>query len=148
MRATAPYPCAMDTLAILDRLIAFDTTSRNPNRALIDWIAGLLRDAGAQVTLLPDDTGGKANLYATVGPRDRAGICLSGHTDVVPVDGQDWTRPPFRLSRADGKLYGRGTCDMKSFVAAALSAALTAPRDLATPLHLAFSYDVASVSGP
>lgn len=141
MRATAPYPCAMDTLAILDRLIAFDTTSRNPNRALIDWIAGLLRDAGAQVTLLPDDTGGKANLYATVGPGDRAGICLSGHTDVVPVDGQDWTRPPFRLSRADGKLYGRGTCDMKGFVAAALSAALTAPRDLATPLHLAFSYD-------
>lgn len=130
----------MNTLDILDRLIAFDTTSRNPNRALIDWIATLLRDAGAQVTLLPDDTGGKANLYATIGPRDRAGVCLSGHTDVVPVDGQDWTHPPFALTRADGNLYGRGTCDMKGFVASALSAALRAPA-LKTPLHLAFSYD-------
>lgn len=130
----------METIAILDRLIAFDTTSRNPNRALIDWAATLLREAGATVQLLPDDTGGKANLFATIGPMDRPGVCLSGHTDVVPVDGQAWTRPAFELTRADGKLFGRGTCDMKGFVAAALHAAITAP-DLRTPLHLALSYD-------
>lgn len=130
----------MNTLEILDRLIAFDTTSRNPNRALIDWVAGLLRGAGAEVSLLPDETGAKANLFATLGPRDRPGVCLSGHTDVVPVDGQAWTRPPFRLTRDAGRLYGRGTADMKGFVACALRAALAAP-ELSTPLHIALSHD-------
>ena len=94
------------------------------------------------MTLLPDSTGTKANLYATIGPRDRPGVLLSGHTDVVPVDGQNWHHPPFALTEADGRLYGRGTADMKGFVAAATALALTAAgRDLKTPLHLAFSHD-------
>lgn len=132
----------MDTLAILDRLIAFDTVSRNPNRDLIDWLAGLLSEAGAEVGVIPDRSGQKANLYATVGPVDRGGVMLSGHTDVVPVDGQAWTKPPFALTRGSGRLYGRGTADMKGFVASATAAALAAAkRDLRTPLHLAFSHD-------
>ncbi|MBR9863382.1 MAG: acetylornithine deacetylase [Rhodobacteraceae bacterium] len=132
----------MQTADILKKLIAFDTTSANPNMDLIEWCAGLLRDAGAEVTLLPDDSGKKANLFATVGPSDRPGVLLSGHTDVVPVAGQDWSKPPFELTFEDGRYYGRGTCDMKGFVASALSAALNAStQDLQTPLHLAFSYD-------
>jgi acetylornithine deacetylase len=132
----------MDTLAILDRLIAFDTVSRNPNRALIDWLAGLLADAGAEVMVIPDGSGHKANLFATIGPRDRGGVVLSGHTDVVPVEGQAWTKPPFRLTEEGGRLYGRGTADMKGFVASATAAALgAARRSLRTPLHLAFSHD-------
>ena len=132
----------MTTIAKLDRLIGFDTTSRHDNRALIDWIAEILRPLGAEVVIVPDETGGKANLYATIGPRDRAGVLLSGHTDVVPVDGQDWTVPAFRMTEKDGRYFGRGTTDMKGFIAAALSAAEAASRrDLTTPLHLAFSYD-------
>ncbi|GGA07638.1 acetylornithine deacetylase [Neptunicoccus cionae] len=132
----------MQTADILEKLIAFDTTSANPNLDLIEWCAGLLRDAGAEVTLLPDETGKKANLFATVGPTDRPGVLLSGHTDVVPVTGQNWTKPPFQLTFEDGLYYGRGTCDMKGFVASALAAALKAStKDLQTPLHLAFSYD-------
>jgi acetylornithine deacetylase len=132
----------MKTLDILERLIAFDTTSAHPNLDLIEWCADLLRGAGAEVVLIPDATGKKANLFATVGPRDRGGILLSGHTDVVPVAGQAWTKPPFQLTRADGRLYGRGACDMKGFVASALSAMLDAAgRELVTPLHLALSYD-------
>ncbi|WP_069300748.1 acetylornithine deacetylase [Neptunicoccus sediminis] len=132
----------MQTAEILKKLIAFDTTSANPNMDLIEWCAGLLRDAGAEVTLLPDDSGKKANLFATIGPTDRPGVLLSGHTDVVPVAGQNWSKPPFELTFEDGLYYGRGTCDMKGFVASALSAALGASTlDLQTPLHLAFSYD-------
>lgn len=132
----------METRAILERLIAFETVSRLPNRALIDWTAALLADAGVASTLVPDASGAKANLYATIGPADRGGVMLSGHTDVVPVDGQAWTRPPFRLTEAEGRLYGRGAADMKGFVACALAAALAAARrPLATPLHLALSYD-------
>ncbi|PLS22462.1 acetylornithine deacetylase [Neptunicoccus cionae] len=132
----------MQTADILSKLIAFDTTSANPNMDLIEWCAGLLRDAGAEVTLLPDDSGKKANLFATVGPTDRPGVLLSGHTDVVPVAGQNWSKPPFELTFEDGRYYGRGTCDMKGFVASALSAALSAStKDLQTPLHLALSYD-------
>ncbi len=131
---------------ILADLIAFDTTSALPNRAMIDHLAGLLRDAGAQVQVIEADAslGGaaKANLYATVGPTDRPGVLLSGHTDVVPVEGQAWTVPPFALTQADGRLYGRGTADMKGFVACAVACALrAAQRDLKTPLHLAFSHD-------
>ena len=91
---------------------------------------------------MPDATGQKANLYATIGPADRPGVMLSGHTDVVPVDGQDWTVDPFALTARDGRLYGRGTADMKGFLACALNAArLAADRQLATPLHLALSHD-------
>lgn len=132
----------MNTTEILARLIAFPTISRDPNRELIDWVADLLRGKGIQPVILPDADGRKANLYATIGPADRPGVMLSGHTDVVPVDGQNWTKPPFELTIADGRLYGRGTADMKSFCAAAIHAALAAAdRDLATPLHLALSYD-------
>lgn len=132
----------MDTREILDRLIAFDTVSSNPNRALMDFVAGLLAGAGITARLVPDATGGKANLWATVGPSDRGGVMLSGHTDVVPVEGQAWTKPPFRLTEEGGRLYGRGTADMKGFVAAAVAAMLRASRrDLKVPLHLALSYD-------
>ena len=92
--------------------------------------------------MVSDATGAKANLYATIGPADRPGVMLSGHTDVVPVDGQAWTHPPFALTRRDGRLYGRGAADMKGFVACALAAALRAARRrLRAPLHLALSYD-------
>jgi acetylornithine deacetylase len=132
----------MQTKDILARLIAFPTVSSEPNIALIRWLADLLRDAGAEVRVIPDASGQKANLFATIGPRDRGGVMLSGHTDVVPVAGQAWTKPPFELTEADGRFYGRGTCDMKGFVAAATAAAIAAAkRDLRMPLHLAFSYD-------
>ena len=132
----------MQTADILARLIGFDTTSSKPNLALMDWVQELLAAAGITAQILPDASGGKANLYATIGPQDRPGVMLSGHTDVVPVDGQVWTRPPFVLTKAGGRYYGRGATDMKGFVASALAAALMAARrPLATPLHLALSYD-------
>lgn len=132
----------MDTTTILARLIGFETVSAAPNRALIDWVRDALAAAGARVALVPDATGAKANLYAEIGPEGRPGVMLSGHTDVVPVEGQDWSRPPFRLTEEGGRLYGRGTADMKGFVACALAAALAAARrPLATPLVLALSYD-------
>lgn len=132
----------MDARAILERLIAFDTVSHRPNRALMDWVAGLLAEAGVEALLIPDETGRKCNLYATVGPADVGGVMLSGHTDVVPVEGQAWTYPPFELTEAGGRLYGRGTADMKGFVACAIAAVLDAARrELRVPLHLALSFD-------
>ncbi|MEM7525454.1 MAG: acetylornithine deacetylase, partial [Pseudomonadota bacterium] len=132
----------MRSIEILERLIAFPTVSRDPNRALIDYAADLLTAIGADVTILPDESGGKANLFATIGPAGRPAVMLSGHTDVVPVEGQAWTVDPFRLTRRDGRLYGRGTADMKGFVAASLAAAeQAAKRDLATPLQIALSFD-------
>ena len=126
----------------MGRLIAFDTVSAKPNIALMHYVRDLLADAGVQAVLIPDATGGKANLYATVGPRGQAGVMLSGHTDVVPVEGQAWSHPPFALTEVDGRLYGRGAADMKGFVAAALAAVLgAARRPLKVPLHLALSYD-------
>jgi len=135
-------PTAKTSIAILEQLIAFDTVSSRPNMALMAHVRGLLEAAGIASVLIPDATGGKANLYATIGPADRGGVMLSGHTDVVPVDGQDWTRPPFALTQAGGRLYGRGAADMKGFVACAVAAAIAAAgRDLKVPLHLALSYD-------
>ena len=135
----APMPTVRDILA---RLIAFDTVSSNPNRALVDWVAALLKGAGIDSLLVPDASGGKANLYATVGPAGGGGVMLSGHTDVVPVEGQAWTRPPFELTEGEGRLYGRGTADMKGFVACAIGAMLQAARaGVKVPLHLALSYD-------
>lgn len=132
----------MQTRDILDRLVAFDTVSSRPNIALMAWVRDLLAGAGVQALLIPDADGTKANLYATIGPADRPGVMLSGHTDVVPVEGQHWTHPPFALTEADGRYFGRGVADMKGFVACALSAALAATRrPLAIPLHLALSYD-------
>jgi acetylornithine deacetylase len=125
---------------ILEQLIAFDTVSSKPNLALMQYVQGLLRDAGVDAVLIPDPAGGKANLYATVG--QGAGVMLSGHTDVVPVEGQAWTHRPFALTEAEGRLYGRGTADMKGFVAAALACVIgAASRPLKVPVHLALSYD-------
>jgi acetylornithine deacetylase len=132
----------MDSIHILERLIAFPTVSRDSNLDLITYVAHALREHGIASQLVPSHDGRKANLFATVGPADRPGIMLSGHTDVVPVDGQNWTVPPFALTERDGKLYGRGTADMKGFLACALAAAINASKkQLKTPLHLAFSYD-------
>lgn len=128
--------------AIFDRLVAFDTVSARPNIELMTWVRALLEQAGIAVTLIPDATGGKANLFATVGPAGVPGVMLSGHTDVVPVEGQAWTHPPFRLTEENGRLYGRGTADMKGFCALAIDAMLQAAQGpLAVPLHLALSYD-------
>jgi len=132
----------METLDILERLVAFPTISRDSNLELIDFTRSFLAECGVDTTLVHDETRQKANLYATIGPKDRPGVMLSGHTDVVPVEGQNWSTDPFQLRRRHGRLYGRGTTDMKGFVAAALRAALQASaRSLKTPLHLAFSYD-------
>jgi acetylornithine deacetylase len=127
---------------ILDRLLAFDTVSSRPNMALMAYVKDLLEADGIAVTLIPDAGGGKANLYATVGPAGAGGVMLSGHTDVVPVEGQAWTHPPFAMTRADGRIYGRGAADMKGFVACAINAMrLASRRPLKVPLHLALSYD-------
>ena len=127
--------------AILERLIGFDTVSSNPNMDLMLYVQEVLRGEGIASTLIPDPAGGKANLYATVGP-EGAGVMLSGHTDVVPVQGQAWTKPPFALTDEDGRFYGRGTTDMKGFVACAIEAMIAAhKRVLKTPLHLSLSYD-------
>lgn len=127
---------------ILDRLLAFDTVSSRPNLALMDYVRDLLESAGLQVTLVPDAAGGKANLYASTGPEGVGGVMLSGHTDVVPVEGQVWTKAPFALTESDGRYYGRGAADMKGFVACAVEAMmLAARRPLKVPLHLALSYD-------
>lgn len=131
-----------DTLELLDRLIAFDTTSRNSNLALIDFAEAHLSRLGARCERVLSEGGDKANLLATLGPDVEGGIMLSGHTDVVPVDGQDWHGDPFRLSDAGERLYGRGTADMKGFIAVALAVAeQAAAGSLARPLHLALSYD-------
>lgn len=127
---------------ILERLLAFDTVSHRPNMALMEYVRGLLEAEGLAVTLVPDAGGGKANLYATTGPGAVGGVMLSGHTDVVPVEGQDWTVPPFALTEADGRYYGRGAADMKGFVACAVEAMILASRrSLKVPLHLVLSYD-------
>ena len=136
----------MSSKETLARLIAFDTVSRNSNLSLMDFVSARLRDAGVEPRMFPSDDGAKANLFATVGATDVPGVMLSGHTDVVPIDGQEWTRPAFEMTEEGGKLYGRGSCDMKGFVACALTAAERAAElhragKLKTPLHLAFSYD-------
>ncbi len=132
----------MDSIAILEKLVAFPTVSRDSNLGLISYVAEVLEEHGIAYELIHDAAGGKANLFATVGPKDRPGVMLSGHTDVVPVEGQAWTMPPFALTQHDGRLYGRGTADMKGFVACALRAMVMAARQpLKVPLHLALSYD-------
>ena len=127
---------------MIRRLVAFDTTSRNSNLELIEFVRDHLRKLGVESRLVPDGSGAKANLYATLGPTDRPGIALSGHTDVVPVDGQDWASDPWAIAERGGRLYGRGTCDMKSFIAIALAFAPEfLRRGLETPIHLVLSHD-------
>src|SRR5690606_23160212 len=133
---------SITSLDMIRRLVAFDTTSRNSNLALVEFVRDYLAGLGIESRLVYDEEGGKANLYATLGPDDRPGIALSGHTDVVPVDGQDWQTDPWRVTERDGRLYGRGTADMKSFLAIALAMAPEfLERGLKTPIHLVFSYD-------
>ncbi len=109
---------------------------------MIDYLAFRLEDAGARVEIMHDDSGRKANLFATLGPAIDGGIVLSGHSDVVPVSDQDWTSNPFEMVERDGHLYGRGTCDMKGFIAACLAMAPTFAQQVrARPLHFAFTYD-------
>ena len=131
-----------ELLTMIERLIAFPTVSRDSNLGLIEWTRDYLSDLGADCRLTFDSSRKKANLFATLGGGSRPGLVLSGHTDVVPVDGQDWATDPFKATIADGKLYGRGSADMKSYIAAAL---VNAPKFLAlnadAPLHLALSYD-------
>jgi acetylornithine deacetylase len=132
----------LSTVDILGKLVAFDTTSRNSNLPLIDWVEEYLAGYGVSGERVYDETGQKANLWVTIGPKDVAGYVLSGHVDVVPVDGQDWSTNPFQLAEKDGRYFGRGTCDMKGFVASSLAAVpemLAAP--LAKPIHFAISYD-------
>lgn len=127
---------------IFEQMMRHDTVSARPNMQLMQWIKARLQDAGIAVTLIPDAEGHKANLFATVGPEGQGGVMLSGHTDVVPVEGQSWTKPPFALTEEDGRYYGRGAADMKGFCALAVDTMLKAARrPLKVPLHLALSYD-------
>ncbi len=133
----------MDTTPdILGQLVGFKTVSRDPNEALIVYIAGHLRESGARVRVLPGIMPGKVNLLASIGPEGAGGMILSGHSDVVPVDGQDWGTDPFTLNRREDRLYGRGASDMKGFIAAAMAlAARLRGRVLGQPLHIAISHD-------
>ncbi|SEW26680.1 acetylornithine deacetylase [Aliiroseovarius sediminilitoris] len=129
------------TLDILERLVGFPTVSADSNLDLIDYVQNLLHMAGFAVTRIPSPCGKKAGLFARIGPGD-GGICLSAHTDVVPVAGQDWSSPPFALTRRADRLVGRGTTDMKGFLASALALAEQAQHTpLSAPLTLSISYD-------
>jgi acetylornithine deacetylase len=133
---------AQRTIEVLEALVAFDTTSRNSNLALVEWVEAYLDRFGVAHERISDETGTKANVWATIGPVGVPGTILSGHTDVVPVDGQSWSSDPFRLTERSGRLYGRGASDMKGFDACCLAAVpdmVAAP--LARPIHLALSYD-------
>jgi acetylornithine deacetylase len=132
----------LSSTELLSTLVAFDTTSRHSNLELIEWVANYLSNLGVLARLIHSPDGGKANLFATIGPVDRGGICLHGHTDVVPVDGQPWLSDPFRLTERAGLWFGRGTSDMKAWLACSLAAAPEYQAAvLKTPIHLALSYD-------
>lgn len=127
---------------ILDRLVAFPSVSRGSNLDLIDWVESYLASWGIASHRVYNETGDKAALYASAGPAVEGGVILSGHSDVVPVDGQDWSSDPWTVTERDGRLYGRGTCDMKGFVALALAAVpLAVQRGVKRPLQFALSYD-------
>ncbi len=133
---------AENAISILSTLIGFDTVSHKSNLELVSWVEDYLAQHGVSARRIHDDTGEKASLLATIGPVDVPGYVLSGHTDVVPVEGQAWTTDPFIARVLDGRLYGRGACDMKGYLACVLEAV---PRmvaaELHQPLHIAFSYD-------
>ncbi len=130
------------TISTLRDLIAFPSISSDSNRDIIDYLARRLTAAGARVEVMADPGGTKANLFATLGPEGDGGLMLCGHTDVVPVQDQPWTSDPFEMVERDGKLYGRGTCDMKGFIAACVEAApLLAKRIGTRPLHFVFTHD-------
>lgn len=130
------------TLEILEKLVSFDTTSYRSNLEFIEFVSSYLSGYGISCQLIFNEEKSKANLLATIGPATSPGVLLSGHTDVVPVDGQCWTSDPFSLRIADGKAYGRGTCDMKGFIACVLAAVPEIKKArLHRPIHLALSYD-------
>lgn len=130
------------TEELLAYLVAFDTTSRNSNLELIGFVRDYLAAFGIESVTVPNETGDKASLFATIGPAGVGGVCLSGHSDVVPVDGQPWTTDPFTLTPVEDRLYGRGSCDMKGFVATCLAMVPEmANAALKTPIHLLVSYD-------
>jgi acetylornithine deacetylase len=135
-------PSVSTVKALLERLVGFDTTSSNSNIPLIEFVEAYLAGHGVASRRVPTDDGLKSSLFATIGTGEDAGIALSGHTDVVPVAGQVWDSDPFQLVERDGKLYGRGTCDMKGYLACCLALVphLQARR-LKVPFHIAFSYD-------
>jgi acetylornithine deacetylase len=127
---------------LLAKLVAIDTTSSKTNLDLIDWVSRYLARHNVSAHITTNDAGTKANLFATLGPADEGGICLHGHTDVVPVEGQAWTSPAFELTEREGMLFGRGAADMKGFVACTLAAVPQfLARRLKTPVHIALSYD-------
>jgi len=141
-----PFPSASEkdskAIELLKTLVGFDTISFNPNLELIEFIQSYLSSYDIDSTLIHDESGKKANLYATIGRTDIGGVMLSGHTDVVPVSGQDWDTDPFSLTKSSDKLYGRGSADMKGFIALALSRVPEMVSvKLTQPIHLAFSYD-------
>jgi acetylornithine deacetylase len=132
----------MNVEEILARLIAFPTVVGTSNGVIVDWISDYCRSAGAEVTVLPGPEGDRSNLFVTIGPRERRGYVISGHMDVVPAGEPEWSSAPFVLRRDGGRLYGRGTTDMKGFLACALAVLPElAAMNLRQPLHLAFSYD-------
>jgi acetylornithine deacetylase len=132
----------MNSAQILERLVSFPTVSRDSNLSLIEFVREFLTSCGATTRIYMDVGGRKANLYASIGPAEQRGILLSGHTDVVPVDGQKWSTDPFELRQRGERLYARGSSDMKGFLACALHAARRAAAvSLRMPLQLAFSYD-------
>ena len=137
-----PDPARLPTVEILKTLVSFDTTSRNSNLPLIDWVRHYLDEQGVSCRIIHDETGLKANLHAVIGPRVEGGLALSGHVDTVPVDGQAWSTDPFRLHERDGRLYARGAADMKGFVASCLAAVPDlASTPLLRPIHLLISYN-------
>jgi len=144
MPATPNAALLQRTKGILARLVSFDTVSENPNLPLAKWVAGYLAEHGIESTMLPAEDGIHANLFATIGSGDGGGIGLSGHMDVVPVTGQPWETDPFQVVERDGRLYGRGTCDMKGFVACVLAQVpeiKAREAHLKTPVHIVLSYD-------
>ena len=135
-------PARLSPRQILDRLVSFPTVSRDSNLPLIDWVEDYLESHGVTAHRVWNEDRTKASLYAHIGPKVAGGVVLSGHSDVVPVDGQVWSSDPWTVTERDGRLYGRGTCDMKGFVALALAAVpLALAADLKRPLQLALSYD-------
>lgn len=128
--------------SLLGELVAYPSISADGNRAITEYLAALLDACGARCWLEPDATGTKLNLFATIGPAGDGGVILSGHTDVVPVVDQPWSTDPFTMEERERRLYGRGTCDMKGFVAACVTMAPEfAGRNLAVPIHFAFTFD-------
>ena len=131
-----------NAINMLKHLIAFDTTSRRSNMELVEYIQSYLNEYGVSTRLTFDDTGKKANLWATIGPATTGGVVLSGHLDVVPVDGQQWSNDPFDMWESNGRLHGRGVADMKGFIAVCLAMVpQLIEKELALPIHFAFSYD-------